>query len=629
MLKITDLIKEYPNKKIFNGVNLFIGVKDKIGLIGPNGFGKTTLMKILMNEESYDSGSIYKAPNINITYLKQELPEFKNIKLIDEVKNTFPKIVELQKDINEIELEILNEKNEAKLETLLNTYTKIQQELDILDVYSLEVEMFKVLKGLGFREEDFEKKIGEFSGGWQMRLYLAKLLLQKPDLLLLDEPTNHLDMEAIEWLESYLASYENAFILISHDKRFLNKTVKKIVELESFLLEEYPGNYSDFEVLKKKRLETLVSEKERQEKEIKRVQDFIDRFRAKATKASQVKSREKMLAKIEHIEIAKENESIKFKFPLPKQTGRIVMKFKNLKKDFEGRNILDSKKELWIERGNKIAIIGANGVGKTTLIKMITGEEALTGGEIEFGHNVEFSYFAQNQAEKLNMENTVIDEVYDMVPEWPLTRVRTLLGCFLFKNEKVFQEIKTLSGGEKSRLAIAKMLLEPKNLLLIDEPTNHLDIYSKEVLIDALQDFPESIAVISHDRDFIARVCNKVLEISDKELKIYDGSYDFYLEEKNKELLKQENIQKEEKPEVEKQQQAKEYRNEQKEKQKNLASLEKNIIKIEERIKVIEKDLYDPDIYNDSSKMVKLNTEYSKLKTELEQKYEDWESLST
>lgn len=629
MLKITALTKEYVNKKILEEVDLFISPTDKLGLVGPNGVGKTTLMKILVKREEFDSGSIYIAPDTSITYLSQELPEFKSRTLIEEVKNTFPEIEELKKESNEIEAKMEVETHEDKLTELVMKYSFIQDELKRLDAQALEVEMYKVVKGLGFSESDFEKSLGEFSGGWQMRIALAKLLLEKPNLLLLDEPTNHLDIEAIEWLENYLKEYEKAFILVSHDRRFLDRVVNRITELENAKLTDYPGNYSNYEVLKEKNLESLISAKERQDEEIKRMQTFVDRFRASATRSTMAKSREKMLDKIERIELPKAGEKIHFKFPIPQQTGKIVLKFKNILKKFDEREILNFRKEVWVERGNKIAILGANGAGKTTLMRLITKEDQDFSGEIEVGHNVEFNYFSQNQTEKLNMENTVMDEIYDIVPEYTLTQVRSLLGRFLFKNERVFQEIKTLSGGEKSRLAIAKMLLSAKNVILMDEPTNHLDIPSKEVLINALQEFPETFIVISHDRDFIARTCNRIFEVVDKEIKSYDVGYDEYLEIKKKEALVQEvknNKLVEEKPvQV---QVAKEYRNEQKEKQKNLAIVEKAIIKIEDRIKVIEKDLADPEVYSNAEKLVKLNTEYSKLKTELEANYAKWEEFA-
>ncbi|MFN4151528.1 MAG: ABC-F family ATP-binding cassette domain-containing protein, partial [Candidatus Sericytochromatia bacterium] len=463
----------------------------------------------------------------------------------------------------------------------------------------------------------------------QMRVSLAKLLLEKPNLLLLDEPTNHLDIEAIEWLEKYLIDYDKAFILVSHDKRFLDKVVTRIVELENSFLTDYPGNYSTYKITKEKNLESLVSAKERQDQEIKRMETFIERFRASATKSTQAKSREKMLNKIERIELPKESDSINFKFPQPKQTGRIVLKLKNITKSYGFKSVLNSKKDVWIERGNKIAVIGANGTGKSTLMKMIIGLEKPDSGEIEYGHGVEQGYFAQNQAEKLNVDNTAIEELYEIVPEYTLTQVRTLLGRFLFKNERAFQEIKTLSGGEKSRLALAKMLLNPANFILMDEPTNHLDIPSKEVLIDALQQFQESFMVISHDRDFIAQTCNRIFEIRDGEIFIYEGNYDSYIEQKEKELnnitIQALKVEESEPPKL---QVSKEYRNEQKEKQKLLASIEKNIIKIEDRIKVLEAELADPEIYNDSEKMVKLTSEYNKLKVDLEDKYNQWEELA-
>jgi ATP-binding cassette subfamily F protein 3 len=629
MLKLSNLNKEYTNKKILSDANLFISPDDKVGIVGPNGAGKTTLMKILVKKEEFDSGSLYIQPNTSITYLSQELPEFKKRTLIDEVRNTFPEIVMIQTELNHLEERMQIEVHEDKLDSLVSRYSHLQEELKRLDAQAIEIELFKVVKGLGFTESDFEKPLGEFSGGWQMRVALAKLLLEKPNLLLLDEPTNHLDIEAIEWLEKYLIDYDKAFILVSHDKRFLDKVVTRIVELENSFLTDYPGNYSTYKITKEKNLESLVSAKERQDLEIKRMETFIERFRASATKSTQAKSREKMLNKIERIELPKESDSINFKFPQPKQTGRIVLKLKNIEKSYGFKSVLNSKKDVWIERGNKIAVIGANGTGKSTLMKMIIGLEKPDSGEVEYGHGVEQGYFAQNQAEKLNVDNTAIEELYEVVPEYTLTQVRTLLGRFLFKNERAFQEIKTLSGGEKSRLALAKMLLNPANFILMDEPTNHLDIPSKDVLIDALQQFQESFMVISHDRDFIAQTCNRIFEIREGEIFIYEGNYDSYIEQKEKELnnitiqaLKVEEL------EPPKLQVSKEYRNEQKEKQKLLASIEKNIIKIEDRIKVLEAELADPEIYNDSEKMVKLTSEYNKLKVDLEDKYNQWEELA-
>lgn len=629
MLKLTNLNKEYTNKQILIDANLFISPDDKVGIVGPNGAGKTTLMKILVKKEEYDSGSVYIQPNTSITYLSQELPEFKKRTLIDEVRNTFPEIVMIQTELNHIEERMQIEVHEDKLDNLVSRYSHLQEELKRLDAQAIEIEMFKVVRGLGFTENDFEKPLGDFSGGWQMRVALAKLLLEKPNLLLLDEPTNHLDIEAIEWLEKYLIDYDKAFILVSHDKRFLDKVVTRIVELENGILTDYPGNYSTYKITKEKNLESLISAKERQDQEIKRMETFVERFRASATKSTQAKSREKMLNKIERIELPKESDSINFKFPQPKQTGRIVLKITNVSKSYGIKKVLDSKKDVWIERGNKIALIGANGTGKSTLMKMIIGIENPDSGTIEYGHGVEQGYFAQNQSEKLNSENTAIEELYEVVPEYTLTQVRTLLGRFLFKNERAFQEIKTLSGGEKSRLAIAKMLLNPANFILMDEPTNHLDIPSKEVLIDALQQFQESFMVISHDRDFIAQTCNRIFEIRDGEIFIYEGNYDSYIEQKEKEanniVIQKAKVEIEEPPKV---QVSKEYRNEQKEKQKLLTSLEKSISKIEDKIKVLESDLADPEIYNDSEKMVKLSSEYNKLKLELDDKYSQWEELA-
>ena len=628
MLKLTNVVKEFTHKTILNKVDWFISPTDKVGLIGTNGAGKTTLMKILVKKEEYDEGSIYIAPGTTITYLSQELPEFKKRTLLDEVKNTLPEISQLHEELNTIEEKMQIETHDDKLENMVIRYSFIQDELSRLNSNMLEVEMYKVLKGLGFTEADFEKSLGEFSGGWQMRIALAKLLLEKPNLLLLDEPTNHLDIEAIEWLEEYLRVYAGAVILISHDRRFLDRVVSRITELDNTKLVDYPGNYTTFEMLKEKNLESLISAQERQKKEIDRMQTFVERFRASATKSTQAKSREKMIAKIERIEVPKDSDSIHFKFTPPPPSGRIVLKIKDLEKSFDGFEIFNFKKEIWVERGNKIAIIGGNGAGKTTLMKMITGDEKTDKGFIEKGHNVILNYFAQNQSEKLNMDNIVIDEIYDVVPEYTLTQVRSLLGRFLFRNEKAFQEVNSLSGGEKSRLAMAKMLLSSTNLILMDEPTNHLDIPSKEVLIKALDEFPETFIVISHDRDFISRSCNRIFEIKDRQIKVYEGNYDYYVEQKAKEEQIQTISENKSELNTNSVQTSKDYRNEQKEKQKLLASIEKNIIKIEDKVKVLEVELAKPEIYNEQDKAIALNKEYEKLKVELEENYSKWEELA-
>ncbi|MEK7434616.1 MAG: ABC-F family ATP-binding cassette domain-containing protein [Cyanobacteriota bacterium] len=533
MIKLTDLSVEFSQKKILDGVNWFISPTDKVGLIGVNGCGKSVLMKILVKEEKFDSGSIYIAPKTTITYLSQELPALKDLTLIEEVKSAFPEVFGLEFQLNEVLDKMQTETDEKKLNGLIEKYSVLLEEVGRTNSDGLEREIFRVLKGLGFKELDFDSPVGSFSGGWQMRIALAKLLLQKPNLLLLDEPTNHLDLEAVEWLEKHLQEYENAVVLISHDRRFLDNIVTRITEIEHHVLYDYPGNYSDFEIIKERNLETIISAHERQEKEIKKMQVFVDRFRASAHRSTQAKSREKMIDKIERIEVPKTEQSIDFKFPAPPPSGRTVMTLKDLSKDYDDKHIFSIKEEIVIERGQKIAILGGNGVGKTTLMKILIGEQEATSGKVEFGHNVNQGYFAQNQSDKLNMENSVLNEIHDMVPEWTLTQVRFLLSRFLFRNEIVFQDVRLLSGGERSRLAMAKMLLTPTNLLLMDEPTNHLDLPSKEVLIKALQEFPETFIVISHDRDFIARTCNRIFEIKNNKITIYEGSYDTFLE-KNK-----------------------------------------------------------------------------------------------
>jgi len=631
MIRLTNISKEFVQKKLFENINLEINPKDKIGLIGANGVGKTTLMKILVKQENIDTGTLFILSGTILGYLSQELPKFTQKTLVEEVKNTFPEIIQLQVELNEIEKKLETTTDDAKLSEIIKHYSFIEDELNRLDAKNKEIEMFKILKGLGFSDNDFERKLDEFSGGWQMRIGLAKLLLLRPNLLLLDEPTNHLDINAIEWLEAYLKRYEGALLIISHDRRFLDRVINKIIELENYGLAQYAGNYSQFEIAKEKGLETLFSAYERQQKEINRVQEFIDRFRAKATKASQVKSREKMLDKLERIEIPKSSESIKFKFPSPPQTGRVVLKMRNLVKNFEDLEVLNIKTDIWVERGSKIALIGDNGCGKTTLVRLITKEYAPNSGDIEFGHHVIVSYFSQNQAKELSSDKIVLDEIYDLVPNYSLTEVRNLLGRFLFRGEKAFQDVNSLSGGEKSRLAIAKMLLKPANFMLLDEPTNHLDIPSKEVLINALQEFSETFMVVSHDRDFISRTCNKIFEISNKTIKVYEGNYDLYLEEKAKEKELElnsntvDNIQNESENEIVVKE-SKEYRIKTKEKQKQVTAIERNILRTEEKIKILENELANPEVFN-NQKFAELGKDYKDLQIELEKYYEKWEEL--
>jgi ATP-binding cassette subfamily F protein 3 len=536
MIKLTDLCVEFSQKKILENANWFISPTDKVGLIGANGSGKSVLMKVLVKKEKFDSGSMYIAPKTTITYLSQELPEFPDKTLIEEAKSTFSYIFDVERELNIVEEQMQVVTDDAKLADLIDRYSTLLEKLNHSNSDTLEREIFKVLKGLGFSEKDFDTPVRSFSGGWQMRIALAKLLLEKPNLLLLDEPTNHLDLEAVEWLEQYLKNYEGAVVLVSHDRRFLDNIVTRITELENTMLMDYPGNYSEFEVIKERNKETLQSAYERQEKELKKMQTFVDRFKASAHRSSQAKSRERMMDKIEKIELPKLEQTIDFRFPAPPPSGKVVLTLTDLHKDFGDKHVFTAKGEILVERGDKIAILGGNGVGKSTLMKMLIEQEKPTSGEIILGHNVNKGYFAQDQSDKLDMKNSIINEVHDMVPEYTLTQIRFLLARFLFKNDRVFQEVSVLSGGERSRLAMAKMLLTPTNLILMDEPTNHLDLPSKEVLIKALQEFPETFIVISHDRDFIARTCNRIFEISNNKINIYEGSYDYYLEVKAEEL---------------------------------------------------------------------------------------------
>ena len=534
MIRFEGVSKIYSTDVVLKNINWEIKKGEKVGLVGSNGAGKSTQFKILIGEEEQTSGTIIKEGNPKIAHLKQEFDCNLNFSVRQELESSFKdiqivaiKLLEIENKMKSLDIK----KNSDELEIFVNQLAKYQAKFEALGGYKMQSDVEKILPKLGFSIEDADKLVGNFSGGWQMKVALGKIILQKPDLLLLDEPTNHLDLETIFWLEEYLSSLKIAVIIISHDRYFLDKLCKKIIFVDRGTSETYNGNYSFFVEQKSLNEESQNKAYQLQQKEIELQKRYIDRFRASATRSSQAKSREKQLKKISKIEapLAKSKSPV-FNFPECPRSGKLVLNIKNLSHSFEDK-ILFLDINLKISSGEKIAILGPNGCGKSTLLKIIMKKISPEIGEINLGkHNIITSYYEQNQAEALSPEKRVIDLIFDKSPEWSQKKVRTFLGGFGFQNETVFKYIKQLSGGEKARLALALMIINPSNFLLLDEPTNHLDLQSKENLELAIKNYKGSLLIISHDRYFISKVANRIIEIKDSKLFSYDGNYEYFLE---------------------------------------------------------------------------------------------------
>ena len=534
MIRFEGVSKIYSTDVVLKNISWEIKKGEKVGLVGSNGAGKSTQFKILIGEEEQTSGTIIKEGNPKIAHLKQEFDCNLNFSVRQELESSFKdiqivaiKLLEIENKMKSLDIK----KNSDELEIFVNQLAKYQAKFEALGGYKMQSDVEKILPKLGFSIEDADKLVGNFSGGWQMKVALGKIILQKPDLLLLDEPTNHLDLETIFWLEEYLSSLKIAVIIISHDRYFLDKLCKKIIFVDRGTSETYNGNYSFFVEQKSLNEESQNKAYQLQQKEIELQKRYIDRFRASATRSSQAKSREKQLKKISKIEapIAKSKSPV-FNFPECPRSGKLVLNIKNLSHSFEDK-ILFLDVNLKISSGEKIAILGPNGCGKSTLLKIIMKKISPEIGEINLGkHNIITSYYEQNQAEALSLDERVIDLICNKSPEWSQKKVRTFLGGFGFQNETVFKYIKQLSGGEKARLALALMIINPSNFLLLDEPTNHLDLQSKENLELAIKNYKGSLLIISHDRYFISKVANRIIEIKDSKLFSYDGNYEYFLE---------------------------------------------------------------------------------------------------
>ena len=540
MLRLERISKIYPTGEVLKDVTWEVKTGDRIGLVGVNGAGKSTQLKIIMGEVEPTAGEIIRPTSLHIGYLTQEFEVDPRRTVREEFWTVFQEANQVHHQLIEIP-QRMEKADPEELDRLIHQLDRLQRQFEGLDGYGLEARIEKILPEMGFTIDDGDRLVSSFSGGWQMRMSLGKILLQTPDILLLDEPTNHLDLETIEWLEKFLKDLTTPMVIVSHDREFLDRLCTKIVETERGVSTTYLGNYSAYLQQKYEQQSAQLSAYERQQKELEKQQAFVDRFRASATRSTQAKSREKQLEKVEKIEAPiADVRTLKFQFPPAVRSGREVVTIKNLVHIYDDK-ILFLGANLEIERGDRVAFLGPNGAGKSTLLRLIVGLEAPTEGSIEIGkHNVIPSYFEQNQAEALDLNKTVLNTIHDEVPDWKDVEVRSLLGRFLFSGETVLKKVESLSGGEKARLALAKMLLAPANLLILDEPTNHLDIPAKEMLESALKVYEGTVLIVSHDRYFISQVANKIVEIRDGELIVYAGDYHYYLEKLDEEKQKAE-----------------------------------------------------------------------------------------
>ncbi len=529
MIQLSSAGKRFGPKLLFENLDWLITSHDRVGLVGANGTGKSTLLKVLGGIESLDYGSIIPAKNTTFGYLPQDGLRLEGRTVFAECLSVFDDLRALEVEMEELTHKMAElDHTSTEYQQVADRYQRISGEFHMRDGYALESQVGTVLDGLGFRKEDWTRQTEEFSGGWQMRIALGKLLLSKPNLLLLDEPTNHLDLETRNWLEEYLLQYPYAYILISHDRYFLDVTVDKIMEIWNKGVHVYSGNYEKYLQQKQERRDSLVAAYKNQRDRIEQLEAFINRFRYQATKAKQVQSRIKELDKIERIEVPPDEKTIHFSFPQPKPSGRTVVEAASVAKSYGPKEVFRDA-NFTIQRGDRIALVGVNGAGKSTLIKLLTGIEPLTEGELKLGHNVEPDYFAQDQYKELDPGRRMLDDLSDVAVQKTTSELRGLLGCFLFSEDDAFKPIGVLSGGERNRYALARMLLHPSNFLLLDEPTNHLDMRAKDVLLEALQKYNGTVVFVSHDRYFIDKLATRIFEIGNGRVDVFPGNYEDYL----------------------------------------------------------------------------------------------------
>ncbi|MEX0594230.1 MAG: ABC-F family ATP-binding cassette domain-containing protein [Balneolaceae bacterium] len=650
MLQLQNIELTLGQRPLFDGVSALINPGERVGLVGPNGAGKSTLLKVIAGERPADGGDVILGNGATVGYLPQDGvdPDPKK-SVFEEVESGFPEILSLRKEVEHAQqqLETLDPES-AEGKRVLERFGRLQSRLEQSGSWTLTSDIERILSGLGFSETDFSRSTTEFSGGWLMRIALARLLLRRPMFLLLDEPTNHLDIESLDWMERFLASYEGAVIIVSHDRAFLDTLTTRTLALDAGALYDYAGNYSFYEKKFAQEQELLERQAENQAKQIKETEEFIDRFRYKATKAKQVQSRIKQLEKLERIQTRKKRDEISFRFPQPERSGQIVMELKGADKSY-GEHVIFDGLDYQISRGDKVAVVGPNGAGKSTLIRMLAGNEALSGGERRVGHNVTPVYFAQHQADDLETSKTILEEMTDHAGHVGETQIRSLLGCFLFTGEDVFKKISVLSGGEKSRVALAKMLITPANFLILDEPTNHLDMDSKEILQEALSQYEGTCMIVSHDRAFLDPIVSHTLEIQPGFVKSWPGNVSNYLAIRAQRREAESGhgkpsqpkstsggaasdsgrtgLSKKEERRIRAQKRKAEFRTVGP-LRKRLSKLEESIQQKESRRDEIEDVMARSDFYDDPEQVKTVSMEYEELRQELSDHYSKWEELA-
>ncbi|MBN8585249.1 MAG: ABC-F family ATP-binding cassette domain-containing protein [Ignavibacteria bacterium] len=647
MLSVSDITVQFGSKKLFENLSFIVNPKDRIGLVGSNGAGKSTLLKVINGQIESDKGEIAVSKHTTIGYLPQDGITFGGKTIYEEVYSGVGDISALKEEIDQVQKELETHPDHTSEEymDLVETYGELQHKFELLDGFKIKSNIEKILEGLGFHTKDFDRLTDEFSGGWQMRIALAKLLLKQPSVLLLDEPTNHLDIESLIWVEDFLKTYEGAIILVSHDRKFLDTITNKTIEIYAGKVTIYKGNYTYYVTERDTRKELLFKSYENQQKYLKQQERFITRFRSKASKATSVQSRIKMLDKIERIEIEEEETAIHFNFPPATHSGRKVFELKNVTKSY-GDNLVLKDLNLELERGEKIGLVGVNGAGKSTLARIIRGTEEYQSGTRKLGFQVELEYYSQHQADTLDPATNVLGTLDSVATGDIRKQLRTILGSFLFRGDDVFKQVGVLSGGEKSRLALARMLLKSSNFLILDEPTNHLDMNSKRVLMDALHNYTGTILIISHDREFLDGIVTKIIEVKDKNVKTYLGNCSYYIQKKEEEKAglteanqpkktttlaetngtpKQKKTKEQKRLEAEQRNKVYKYA---KPLRESIHKLEKEIKLLEDKTAEIEKEMGNPDFFKDQQNSSKKTGEYKSAKDKLNDLYHKWSEES-
>ena len=643
MLTVNNLEIIYGDKLLFNNVSVRINDNDRIGLAGVNGAGKSTLLKIIGGISETDPGVVKRPKRFSVAYLPQEATAIDTGRTIyQEAENAFAEALIMQQDLDEINRQLAAVDPENPVySSLLKQQGELQHRLERVDIFRVQSKIEKVLMGLGFSVEDFDRPSNTLSGGWLMRLMLAKLLLAMPDLLLLDEPTNHLDLDSLTWVENFLTNYDGGLVIISHDRTFLDLVTTTTWEISLGRLSVFKGNYSKYVEDKEVRMQVERAAYANQQAQIKQTMRFVQRFRAKSTKAKQVQSRMKQLSRMERIELGETEQEVSFRFPPAASSGRLALDIESLVKLYEDKQVFQDV-TFQLQRGDKLAVVGVNGAGKSTLMRILAGLESQDEGKVKLGHNVKISYFGQHQAQELESSFTALQTLAAVAGDMTITQIRSLLGAFLFRGEEVDKKVQVLSGGEKSRLALAKMIVQPANLLILDEPTNHLDMSSQEILQEAMAQYDGTIIIVSHNRHFVNRFVNRVLEIKAGKSTLYEGNIEDYLF-KLKTLQEKEFASRieEEKTAVSEQpakQKGKAARQEQarirQAKSKNLNPLKKEVVQAEEEIgsletrkKELEQLMADPELYQDQDKFTECSKEYNLLERKLKRLYQRWEEI--